>query len=83
MKMRVSLSQLVIELGILDQPLQESYSWYKDLVTWSWLVSLWEKCDRYDVRVEVNDIPLKFSWERDKWLMREFIRLGFSKADLE
>lgn len=82
-KMKVSYNQLVIELGISDQPLQESYEKYKSWVTWSWMVSLWEKCDRYGVRVEMNDVPLKLPRERDKWLMVELVRLGFSKADLE
>jgi hypothetical protein len=83
MKMKVSLNQLVIELGISEQPLQESYSKYNKWVTWSWIVSLWEKCDRYGVRVEFNDSPLKMPRERDKWLMREFVRLRFRKDELE
>jgi hypothetical protein len=68
MKMKVSFNQLVIELGVLEQPLQESYARYKKWVTWSWLVSVWEKCDKYNIRVEMNDIPLKLPRERDKWL---------------
>jgi hypothetical protein len=75
-KMKISFYQLVIELGMTSQPFQESYQAYKNHVTWSWLTSVWEKC-------EVNDIPLELPRERDKWLMAEFLRLGFSKKDLE
>lgn len=83
MKMKVSLNQLVIELGISEQPLQESFTKCNKWVTWSWIVSLWEKCDRYGVRVEFNDTLLKIPREQDKWLMREFVCLGFRKDELE
>ena len=31
----------------------------------------------------MNDIPLELPRERDKWLMQEFIRLGYTKKALE
>ena len=37
----------------------------------------------YGVKIVMNDIPLELPRERDKWLMAEFLRLGFSKKDLE
>jgi hypothetical protein len=82
-KLKISYLQLVVELGLLEQPFQESFSHYKDMVTWSWLVSFWEKCERYEVTVVMNDSPLELPRERDKWLMQEFIRLGYTKKDLE
>jgi hypothetical protein len=39
-KLKISHNQLVIELGLSDQPFQESFATYKDRVTWSWLVSV-------------------------------------------
>jgi hypothetical protein len=82
-KMKISFHQLVIELGMTDQPFQLSYKLFKNHVTWSWLVSVWEKCELYGVKIVMNDIPLELPRERDKWLMAEFLRLGFSKKDLE
>ena len=82
--MKISFHQLVIELGISAQPFQESYKDFKSHVTWSWLVSVWEKCEMYGVKIVTkNDIPLELPRERDKWLMKEFPCLGFSKTELE
>lgn len=44
-------------------------------------VLMWEKCDRYGVRVEFNDSPLKMPRERDKWLMREFVLSDFGRMN--
>ena len=42
LKMSVSIEMLIIELGVSVQPFQESFKKYKDWVTWSWMVSVWE-----------------------------------------
>ena len=65
-KMKISFHQLVIELGMTDQPFQLSYKLFKNHVTWSWLVSVWEKCELYGVKIVMNDIPLELPRERDK-----------------
>ena len=41
-KMAISFRELVIELGLTLQPFQEPFERYKNWVTWSWMVSLWE-----------------------------------------
>lgn len=83
-KMKISFHQLVIELGMSAQPFQESYKASKSHVTWSWLASVWEKCKIYGVKIVMNnDSPLEPPRERDKWLMKEFLRLGFSNKELE
>ena len=81
-KLRISLQQLVIELGLSEQPFQESFEAHKDLVTWSWLVSLWEKCDLYGVRILLGESLIKRPRERDRWLMSEFKRVGYSGQEL-
>jgi hypothetical protein len=81
-KFHVSYNQLVIELGLSLQPLQESFKQYHKLVAWGWLVSLWEKCEVYNIRIEMNDMPLQLPRERDKWLMWEFINLGYNLQEL-
>jgi hypothetical protein len=86
-KLKISYNQLVIELGLSEQPFQESFATYKEHVTWSWLVLVWEKCDLYGVKILMNDIlmndiSIKLTQERDKWLMWEFVRVGYKGAEL-
>jgi hypothetical protein len=40
-------------------------------------------CERYDVTVVMNEIPFELPREQDKWLMQEFVCLGYAKKDLE
>ena len=68
-KLHVSLRQLIIELGLSPQPFQHDFEKYKTHVAWCWLVSLWEKCSVYGVKIVFNDTPLELPRERDKWLM--------------
>ena len=82
LKMSVSLELLIVELGISAQPLQESFKKYKSWVTWTWLVSVWEKCDMFNVLIEYNENFLKLPRERDQWIMQMFVAVGFSKDDL-
>ena len=53
--MKISLNFMILEMGISTQPLLESYVRYGSWITDSWLKSLWEKCNRYGVKVEFND----------------------------
>lgn len=82
-KMAVSFRELILELGVSFQPFQEPYERYKQRVTWSWMVALWEKCSLYEVNVEVLDTPLTFPRERDGWIMQLLSSLGYSGKDLE
>ena len=77
LKMKISLDYMIPEMGILLQPLQESYKKYEQWMTTSWLKSLLEKCDQFDVMVDFNDTPLELPCCGDKWLMREFLCCGF------
>ena len=80
--MQTSLELLVIELGVSLQPFQESYRRYSEFVTSSWLKSIWEKVDMFDIDIDILNIPLEFPREGDKWLMQLFREAGFSKAQL-
>ena len=82
LKMSVSLELLIVELGISVQPLQESFKRYKSWVTWTWLVSVWEKCNMFNVLIDYNENFLKLPRERDQWIMHIFVVVGFSKDDL-
>ena len=82
LKMSASLELLIVELGVSAQPLQESFKKYKDWVTWTWLVSAWEKYDMFNVVVSYNEKLVTLPRERDQWLMQMFVSVGFSKEDL-
>ena len=69
-------------MGISTQPLLESYSRYGPWITNCWLKSLWEKCNKYDIRVEFNDVKIALPRVGDQWLMNLFVRLGYSDQDL-
>ena len=81
--MKMSANFMILEMGISTQPLQESYSKYSSWVTKCWLKSIWEKCDRYGVTVEFNDIKISLPRNGDQWLMRLFIRLRYTLIELE
>ena len=81
-KMVISFRELVLELGLSLQPFHEPFPRYKDWVTWGWMVSLWEKCTIYNVRIDILDTDLSFPRERDCWLMQRFLELGFTAAQL-
>lgn len=82
MKLKISLRYLVIELGLTNQPFQLAYEMYKEWVTWSWLMSLWEKCGLYRVRVVMNDSAIELPRDRDKRIMWEFLRMGYTMPEL-
>jgi hypothetical protein len=81
-KMAILFWELVLELGLTLQPFHEVFERYKDWVTWSWMVSLWEKCSLYHVRFDVCDLELSLPWEGDSWLMKQFVELGYTAGRL-
>ena len=46
------------------------------------MTSVWEKCDLFGVKVELENNVIKFPRQGDKWLMILFVLAGFSKKDL-
>jgi hypothetical protein len=57
--MQTSYSLLFVALGLLFQPLQESYNRYGILATHSWMKMLWEKLSKFDMKVIVMDFNQK------------------------
>ena len=82
LKMQLSMELLITELGLSLQPFQQSYKRFGDWVTPGWLKSIWEKVDLFNIRIEVNNVPLQQPKRRDEWLMAKFDGAGFCKADL-
>ena len=66
--MWISLRFMMLEMSVLTQPLRQLFSQYAGWVTHSWLKSLWEKCDEYNITIKFNGVPLKFPRARDNWL---------------
>ena len=70
MKMKIFTEYMILDMGISLQPLQESYKKYEQLTTPSWIKSLWDKCDWFDVMVEFNNTLLEIFRCGEKWMMR-------------
>ena len=65
-QLSVSINCLILELGLSEQPFQESYTKYGSRVTDSWAKRLWEKVDEYGIKVVLSECPLKLPRERDR-----------------
>ena len=58
LKQQISLEYMILELGLSLQPLQQSYEKYGVWVTYSWLKTIWKKCDRFQIKIRFADVPL-------------------------
>jgi hypothetical protein len=58
-QMQVSMETLLIELGLSTQPLQESFVTFGKWVTNTWLKSIWEKVDRFNITIEIAPLPIR------------------------
>jgi len=83
LKLKVSLETLAVEMGVSSQPLQQSFKKYSKRVTWCWLVSLWEKCSMFRIKMHLNGGGLKLPCKGDQWIMVKFAAAGFDKDELE
>jgi hypothetical protein len=57
---------LITKLGISPQPPQEYYAKYGRWITHSWLKSIWEKVDKFNVTIEITTMPIDPPREGDK-----------------
>jgi hypothetical protein len=76
LQLKISINCMVIEMGISDQPFQESYKKYNSWVTCSLAKRLWEKLDEFGITVVLGIPDIKLPCKRDNWLMREFVKMG-------
>jgi len=72
----------LIELGLSHQPFSLSYSLYGHLVTDCWLKTIWEKTDKFNIKLTVGNISFPFPKRNDKWLLAELLRVGYSGDEL-
>ncbi len=56
--MQVTMELLLTELGISAQPLQESFVRYGKWITGTWLKSVWEKVDKFQITVKIAPLPV-------------------------
>jgi hypothetical protein len=81
-QMQATTEVLLTELGLLPQPLQELFVAYdKSWVTNTWLKSIWEKVNKFNITVEIALLPIRPPWEGDKWFMQAVIEAGVTNAD--
>ncbi len=80
--LQVSMELLIVEVGVSPQPFLESYTWYSKWVTHSWLKSLREKLDLFQVKVGIRDTALLTPCTNDRWLMKVLIAKGYRDAEL-
>ena len=83
LKLKVSLEIMTVEMGVLSRPLQQSFQNCSKRVTWCWIVSLWEKCSKFGIKVHINNGGFKLPRKQDQWIMVKFAAAGFNKDELE
>ena len=82
LKMQMSTELLMLEIGLSCQSFQESNKRYSKWVTAGWLKCILEKVDKFGIRIEIGNVTLQGLGVGDKWLMLEFIRVGYSEKKL-
>ena len=80
--MQASMELLVIKGGVLTQILAQPFQRYSKWVMQSWLKSVWEKVSMFNLRVEVQELPLKMPCKHDYWIMLIFESTGYSNDEL-
>jgi hypothetical protein len=80
--MQLSMELMITEAGISLQLMSTPFHRSKGWVTHCWLKSLWEKVDKFLVRVEILELPLKFPRMLDNWLMIAFKAMDYDETAL-
>jgi hypothetical protein len=48
----------------------------------SWMKLVWEKAHHLWVEIDIADLPVHPPWERDSWLMQDFVCMNYNCDDL-
>ena len=81
--MQASMEFFILQLGLTaTEPFKYSYEKYCGLVTHCWLKTVWEKCSRYGIRVEVRNVGIAPPREGDKWLNQALIDAGYRDDEM-
>ena len=74
LEMSISMELLITELGLSSQ--QKYGTW----VTHTWLCSLWEKVDKFNITMEIAPLHMDPPRTGDKWFMQAVEEAGFTTA---
>ena len=78
-----SIENLQLELGVTGYPFQYDYGVWSRLATDSWVKSLWERIDKFDLSLELDYNTLELPRENDRPIMEWLVREGYRGAELE
>jgi hypothetical protein len=78
LEMSISMELLMTELGLSSQPLCILFWKYGTWVTHTWLHSLWEKVDKFNITMEIASLPMDLPQTGDKWFMQVVEEAGFT-----
>jgi hypothetical protein len=79
--MQVTMELLLTELGILVQPLQESFVRYGKWITGTWLKSVLEKVNKFQITVKIAPLSICPPREGDKWFMQAAMEAGITNPN--
>lgn len=81
-KCQASLKALQVEIGCMDNPLEESFTSLGALATSCWWKAVWERLNVFCFRALMDYPILQFSWEHDCTLVTLFQRAQVPKPHL-
>jgi hypothetical protein len=77
----MSVENLLVELGITSQPFVQSYKKYGRRATTGFCISLWEKLDRFNLKMILGKQILEPPRQHDQWLMIAFESIGYTTEE--
>ena len=80
--MRIIMELFIVELGMEAQPFQVDFSRYGDLVSASWLKSIWEKVHQFGVLIVESLANVVIPQENDRWIMEALAGNGHTLDEL-
>ena len=81
--LQTSMEYFILELGLsATHPFDHSYKAYGGLVTHCWLKTVWEKCDRYKIRVAINNLKIQPPRDGDKFFIQALVDDGYKGDEL-
>ena len=77
----MSIENLIIELGISSQPFTIPYPRYNSRATTGFCTCLWEKLDKYKLKLQLGKNVIVPPRQHDQWLMTSFELAGYTMED--
>ena len=77
-----SIENLQLEMGVAGWPFDYNYETWHELATDSWVKSLWERIQKFDLSVEIDYKTLDMPREKDECIVERLVHEGFRGAKL-